>query len=368
MPTALREQFTLSTSPQNLRFMLKDSPNESFCVGRAGDAQNPEALQGFHSQNLLFILDEASGIDDIIFEVAGGALSTEEVYLLLTSNPTRTSGYFYDSHHRMRERFYTMKVGCQDSSQVSQKYIDDMGLQYGEDSSVYRVRVMGEFPLADDDTIIPLSMIESAVERDVEPVRWQPVWGVDVARYGNCRTALAKRRGNTLMEPVKSWHKRDLMEVAGILMHEYEETPSNEIPAEILIDSVGLGAGVLDRCRELGLPVRGVNVGETAAGKDRFTNLKAELWWRTRDWFDEKDSKIPEDDTLIGQLASVKYKFSSGGKIQIESKEQMMQRGLKSPDEADAFVLTMAGGSRRIQEDRYKIKERWRRKRTPMSR
>ena len=371
MPDGLQNQFNLRSSDQDMRFYLKDAPDESFAVGRTGRKDNPEALQGFHSPNILFILDEASGIDDVLFEVAGGALSTEDAYLLLTSNPTRTSGYFYDTHHKMRHRFHCMKVACEDSSQVSQRYIEDSKLEYGEESNVYLVRVMGEFPRADDDTIIPLDMVEAAVQRDVAAVRQLPVWGVDVARFGNCRTALAKRKGNILMEPVKSWAMRDLMEVAGLIMHEYSETPSDEMPHEILVDSVGLGAGVVDRCRELRLPVRGVNVGETASGKDRFTNLKAELWWRTREWFDARDCHIPDDSRLIGQLVEVKYKFTSSGKIQIETKEEIMKRkggDRSSPDEADAFVLTMAGGTRRLQEDRYAMAQRRQRRRSPMSR
>lgn len=358
LPSILQSQFAIRGSDQDLRFYMVKAPESSFAVGRTGRKENPEALQGFHSENLLFVLDEASGIDDIIFEVAGGALSTHDAKILMTANPTRTSGYFYDAFHKNRDRWVTMKVSCQDSTRVSKEYIENAKADFGEDSNIYRVRVLGDFPSADDDAVIPLDIIEAAAERDVDPIEHMPVWGLDVARFGNCRTALAKRKGNVLLEPVKSWYKRDLMEVAGILMHEYEDTPSEKLPAEILIDSVGLGAGVLDRARELGLPVRGINVGETASGSNRYTNLKAELWWRARDWFDSKEVKIPDDQTLIGQLCSVKYKFTSSGKIQIESKEQMMERGLKSPDEADSFVLTMAGGTKRMQEKRYAVKPR----------
>jgi len=110
---------------------------------------------------------------------------------------------------------------------------------------------------------------------------------------------------------------------------------------------------VLDRLRELGLPARGVNVGETPSGKDRFSRLRDELWWRAREWFEGRDVRIVEDDELIAQLTDVRYKFSSNGKINIERKEEMMDRGVASPDIADAFVLTMAGVDRRGVGDRY---------------
>jgi phage terminase large subunit len=147
------------------------------------------------------------------------------------------------------------------------------------------------------------------------------------------------------------------MEVSGIVAAEYEDTPSDERPAEILIDAVGLGAGVLDRCNEMALPVRGVNVGETASGRDKYINLKAELWWRCREWLDAKDCKLAEDDTLIGQLCTVRYSFNSSGKVKVEAKEDLTKRGLKSPDVADAFILTFAGGTQRVQDERYTVKQ-----------
>jgi hypothetical protein len=119
MPEAFRAQFEIQSSPQNMRFYLKDAPADSFAVGRSGDKGNPEALQGFHSPNMLFVLDEASGIDDIVFEVAGGALSTEGSKVLMSANPTRPHGYFWASHNSMRHLWHTQKVSCADSTQVS---------------------------------------------------------------------------------------------------------------------------------------------------------------------------------------------------------------------------------------------------------
>ena len=134
-------------------------------------------------------------------------------------------------HHRMRHRWHTMKVGCGESSQVSKSYIEDMATKYGADSNVYRVRVLGEFPEESDNAVIPLSLCEAALHRDVEPlVTIMPTWGLDVARYGNCKTALCKRHGNRQIE-IKTWSKRDTMEVAGLVLYEYEDTPADLRPA-----------------------------------------------------------------------------------------------------------------------------------------
>lgn len=352
---ALAAQFEWKTEV----FELKAAPRESFAVARTSRKENPEALQGFHSENLLFLIDEASGVDEAIYEVAEGALSTDGAKVILTGNPTRTSGYFHDTHHRGRADWGIVHVNGETCPLVSKRYIDTMARKYGIESNRYRVRVLGEFPKSEDDVVIPLDLIEAAELREAAPIEnIMPVWGLDVARFGNCRTALCKRRSTVVLEQ-KYWAKRDTMEVAGLIVAEYEDTKSDERPAQILVDSIGIGAGVVDRLSELGLPVTGINVGEQPAGRQRFINLRAELYWRAREWFEDRNCslaacKSDEREELAGELSIVKYKFTSTGKIQIESKEQMMERGVESPDLADSFVLTFAGADRRKSaHDRY---------------
>ena len=119
---------------------------------------------------------------------------------------------------------------------------------------------------------------------------------MDVARFGDDRTALAKRQKNKLLEPVKSWNSTDLMATTGKIKAEYDATPYDLRPREILIDIIGLGAGVYDRCKELGLPVRGINVGEAAASRENCARLRDELWFKGREWFQDKACSMPQDD------------------------------------------------------------------------
>lgn len=358
LPEFLRLMFELKAD----RLELKSAPNESFAVARTARKEQPEAFQGFHSDNLLFVVDEASGVEDIIFEVGEGAMSTHGAKTILTGNPTRTQGYFYDAFHRLRSRWSCLKVACADSSRVSKDYISDMAAKYGLDSNIYKVRVLGEFPSSEDDAVIPLYLCESAINRKVDPLKFKPVWGVDVARFGDDRTTLAKRRANVLLEPVKSWRGKDTMQVAGILLNEYESALQEDKPGEILVDVIGIGAGVVDRARELGLPVRGINVGESAPTKDQYARLRDELWFKARAWFDQKDCSIPQDDDLIAELTTPKYDFlGSTGKIQVEPKDKLKERGVVSPDLADAFCLTFAGGYLKISED--ELRDRYSRKR-----
>jgi hypothetical protein len=218
-----------------------------------------------------------------------------------------------------------------------------MAQRYGEDSNVYRIRVIGEFPKGDDDTVIAMDLLESALHRDVAASMSAPmVWGLDVARFGSDRSALCKRQGNVVTESIRTWKNLDLMQLTGAVVAEYNVLPPSQQPREILVDSIGLGAGVVDRLRELGLPARGINVAESPALGGTYRNLKAELWYRARAWLEARDCKMAKDEVLIAELATVRYSFTSNGKIQIEGKDEIRRRGLPSPDKADAFVLTFA--------------------------
>jgi hypothetical protein len=273
----------------------------------------------------------------------------------MAGNPTRTSGFFYDTHHSLRNRWHTMHVSCLDVPRA-QGHIEDIRAKYGDNSNAWRVRVLGEFPTSDDETVIPLELVLAAVGRDVSSLDYYPVWGVDVARFGDDRTALAKRQANRLLEPIKHWNSTDLMVTTGMIKAEYEETPYDMRPREILIDAIGLGAGVYDRCKELGLPVRAINVGEAAATRENCMRLRDELWFKGREWFQDRTCSMPQDEALIAELTSPTYTFSSTGKMVVESKAEMKKRGLRSPDLADAFLLTFAGAARRKPE-RYRKPE-----------
>ena len=261
------------------------------------------------------------------------------------ANPTRTTGYFHRSHHQNRNSWRVYHVPCHASSRVSPNYAKQIAEEYGENSNVYRVRVSGEFPTSEDDAVIQLGLVESAIGREVSPTDSGMVWGLDVARFGDDTTALAKRRGNVLVAPVREWRKLDLMQTCGIIAREFSETPVGERPGSINVDVIGLGAGVVDRLREIGLPVRGINVGESAAtSPERYMRMRDELWWKTREWFESLAVTLPKDDALVAELVGPKYKLESSGKIKIESKDDMKKRGVKSPNKADALCLTFAGG------------------------
>ena len=324
------------------RVELVSAPSEAFISCRTARAETPEALAGVHSDHVLLIVDEASGVPEQVFEAAAGSMSGHSATTLMLSNPTRSSGTFFESHNRMADSWWTRTWSCIDSPLVSDEFVDEMRMRYGEDSNAFRVRVLGQWPLADDNTIIPFHLVETAQHRDVEVFEDSKiVWGLDVARFGNDATALCKRQGSVITE-VRSWRGLDLMQTCGRVVAEYNALPPSKRCSELLVDSIGLGSGVVDRLRELDLPVRGINVAESPSMGDTYMNLRSELWFKAKAFLEERSCKIPKDDQLLSELTSIRYSFTSSGKMKAESKDEMRRRGLGSPHLADAFCLTMA--------------------------
>ena len=155
----------------------------------ARTAVRPENMQGFHEDYMLFVVDEASGIADPIMEAILGTLSGHENKLLMCGNPTRTTGTFYDSHNSDRDLYRTFKVSSMDSPRTSRENIQMLLKKYGKDSDVARVRVYGEFPKGESDSLISLEVAERAAESIVDiSENYTLQLGVDVARFGDDKT------------------------------------------------------------------------------------------------------------------------------------------------------------------------------------
>lgn len=343
LPDYLQELF----DPKTDRVELKASPTEVFISARTSRAETPEAMQGVHADHVMLIADEASGVPEAVFEAAVGSMSGHNAVTLLLGNPTQSTGLFYDTHHRLKDEWYTMRVNAAESPRVSKEFVEEVRSTYGENSNAFRVRVLGEFPLADDDTVIAISLLEAAKMREIALSHSAPmIWGLDVARFGSDRTVLTKRKGSKLYEPPIVKRNMDTMQVAGFVLNEWNETPERLRPIEICIDVIGIGSGVVDRLLELGLPVIAVNVGEAPALNDKFLNLRAEIWFRGRTWFEQRNACIEcAPAKLVDELAMVRYSFTSNGKIKVESKDDLKKRtrDRSSPDLADSFLLTFAG-------------------------
>ncbi|MDR3345197.1 MAG: terminase [Oscillospiraceae bacterium] len=336
------------------KLYLKGYPEEWFAVART--AANPDALQGFHAEHVLYIIDEASGISDGIFEPVLGSLSTSGARLLMCGNPTQLSGFFFDSHHKNRVSYKTIHVDGRDSELVSQDFIDTIVGMYGEDSNVFRVRVAGEFPLQEDDVFIPLSLVERSVLTEYEKNETPDIIriGCDVARFGSDKTVISTRVDHKIKFNRRS-RGQDTMETAARIIQCGEELiekyPEYHAQIPVCVDDSGVGGGVTDRLRQIrrGDPNRfwwlyiiPAHFGQRI--KHRNYHDSTTFWFaclRALLSPDEGEPEIvlPNDEALIAQLSCRKYGLTEQSKIKIESKEDMKKRGLPSPDEADSVLL-----------------------------
>ena len=338
------------------RVYLDGMQQLNFAVAKTARREQPEALQGIHAKNTLFLIDEASGVPDEIFAVAEGAMSTEGAKVVMTGNATRTDGYFFDAFHGDYRRWVRMTVSGADSPAVSEDYLEYMKLKWGEDSNEYRVGVLGEFPLSgNDDRVMSLGLVQGGIGRTVSVGEATPVvWGVDVARMGSDRTAVAKRHGHRLLEKVVSWSGKDLVWSKNKIMEMWAATSDALRPIEICIDEIGTGAGLLEMLGLAGLPVRGVNVAKVSTRPDKYYRLRDELWFRGREWF-EAGGSIPDDKDLVAELVSVGYEFRANGARAIVDKKA----GGVSPDLADAFLLSLSGYNARQGRDVVYDNSKW---------
>ena len=324
--------------------MLKSRYNideQTFALGFTSNS--PYKILGYHSPNLLAVITEAHAIPDDYYHAVKRLNPTK---LLLTGNPFSNTGAFYDSHHRRRHLWETVQIGAEDTPNIVERKtvipgmitladMEDHRQEWGEDSPKYIGSVLGRFPENLDDMVVPLSAAKAAVERELEP-EGEVVVACDVARKGHDHTVVIRRQGG-VARIVRRVRGYDTMQVAGILKAYCDENRANVL----VIDDAGVGGGVTDRLREVGLATARIEafIGANSANReDRFANRNAEVWWAMREHYTKGLLDTENDDNLIGQVSSRGYTLDSRGRIKLQSKRELSE----SPDEADALAMTFA--------------------------
>lgn len=339
-------------------------------------ARNYELIEGAHADHILYVFDEAKAIQDGTFDAAEGAFSgagtdTEgEAYALACSTPGETVGRFYEIHRRAPgyEDWWVRHVRleeCIRAGRVSQSWADQRKKQWGATSQVYKNRVLGEFAGAPTDGVISLEHIEKANELWLE---WQEAGGV--GRYlatsadvgsGNKESDLSSivdvydqpegvdigdSRGALLFGEVSDYAGEDTMALTGRLVARLDRGRRLYGSGLVIIDSNGIGLGVLNRGHELGRNFIGfvaqAGTDLTDESEERgFVDLRAAAWWGLREILDPANGywvALPPDDLLTGELTAPKYRNMSGGKIRVESKKDVRLRLRRSTDHADPIV------------------------------
>lgn len=319
----------------------------------------PERFQGFHAGRILVIEDEASGILEPIHASIEGVLSSGDARLLLIGNPTQVAGHFHGSFTNNRTTVRALTISAFDTPNltgegdfpmlVSPEWVEERRREWGEDSDLWRVRVLGEFPRGTLDTVIALADIEAARVRELKPS--EPVEiGVDVARHGDDRTVIVGRAGPVIVG-LEVLAKRDTVFVAGRtgeLAHDWGARFGAE-PARIPIkvDDSGVGGGVTDILGANGLNAVPVIAGAKAIEPERYPNRRSELWFTTAGRLKDEDAdltRLSQDhyDALVAELTTPKWKMDSRGRRMVEPKDEFKKRIGRSPDLADALNLAFA--------------------------
>jgi hypothetical protein len=337
----------------------------------------PEKMAGFSGPNILFILDEASGIPADIFEAiegnrAGGAR------LVMFSNPTQTVGEFYEAFHSKRHLYRCIRVSSEETPNAqgdglpipglaTKAWIEEKKEEWGEDSPIYAVRVRGDFPRSGTNNVVSIVLLEQAVERwrslhdedldDEERYQFPAPddeglhLGVDVAREGDDESAVAPRRGFEML-PLRTFRGLDGPDLAGKVLEIALELrrPGEKVFAKV--DVIGVGSSCFDALRRIAkepgrdwLVIVPVNVAEAATIEPKkddpgYYNLRTQLWFLLLAWL-KAGGVLPDDGKLAGELAAPTYGFDLRGRRQLESKNDTKKRLGRSPDRADAVVLAI---------------------------
>lgn len=319
-------------------------------------------FQGYHGQ-ILIVMDEAPGVRPDIWEAIEGIRAGGDVRVLALGNPVIASGPFYDAFHTQRTGWETVTISAFDTPNLAGLDIDalralpDEALdenprpylttrrwvrekldEWGESSPLWQSRVLGQFPSEGEGQLISLAAIEAALVRELPPSGEMPEAGVDVAGPGEDETVVRLRRGPHLLGG-DQWTKADPRgELAAFLGDAKRKFGG----LAVKVDVCGIGYYMARHLADLGFDVVEVNVGESARDREKYANLKAELYWGLRQRFVDGDIAGPMDDLLQGQLTSIRYGHNARGQVVIESKEDARKRGVRSPDRAEALMLAFA--------------------------
>jgi hypothetical protein len=321
----------------------------AFCVSPAC----AEGFSGFRTENgVLVIVDEASALGYEVHEAIMGLTSARGSKVIYLGNPLHPEGPFHDAFQNPDwAQFHTASTEVTKYNipgLATEEWVRTRKNEWGEDHPIYKARVLGEFPDSTSDSLVKLVWLDRVIIPSILKTRGDRFMGVDVARYGDDRTAYVVRDERSVLH-VETFDKTSTVEVAG---HTNRLAKKFKIQEEhVYVDDTGVGGGVTDMLHNNGFYVSPVNVGEAALDRDQFRNLRAELYWQIRNAFSGQGGAerllIPNKyKDLAMECTWAHYKLDERGRIQLERKQDIKKRKGRSPDLSDALALTYyeAGG------------------------
>ena len=295
-----------------------------------------DVLAGFHAEDLLFIVDEASGVPTPVFSGIEGSMIQKNVKCLLVGNPTRPTGYFYDTHNKNSEDWFTCNLSSANSIHTKPEWIDRMRKLHGEDSDFFRVKIMGLFPNGGGNSLVSVQQVREAMYRwhSAQPSDFDgiTVAGLDPAAGLKDNSILTVRRGPYIFEPVRV-RQTDTVDLIPNLITQCKMAKINEL----YIEYNGVGINVWDQMRRTRLPFKIFKVVLNTRPNDpeAYRNLRAELYMGLRDSFDEL--YLPDHDRYIHELPEIMI-IEDSAPLQLEDKKLLKGRLGFSPDFSDSLM------------------------------
>lgn len=316
-----------------------------------------QAFQGIHALYVLIILDEACGVPKWLYDAADSLATNDAARVLAIGNPDNPSSQFA-TVCKPGSGWNVLKIGAWDTPNftgepvppelrellISKQWVQERAERWGEESSLFVSKVLGEFPAVGADTLIEPGWVIAAQQRTLPANVLDAVYGVDVARFGTDKTIAILREGyvcRVVYERAKQSTMVTSNDLNALTMAHISRPP-------FCVDDVGIGGAVTDRLRELHQTVHAMigNAAPTqvlATGKDKFFNARSEWYWHLRELLEQGELDLDEgDEDLAAQLSNIKYEVDKQGRIKVESKDDMRRRGLPSPDRADALAYACA--------------------------
>lgn len=311
-------------------------------------------FQGIHARYVLVVLDEAGGVPEWLWTAVDAIAASPQNRVLAIGNPTDPSSHFAKTH-RPSSIWNRIKIAADETPAWTGEEVSDELLEaltnkqwvaqrardWGENSPMFKARVEAEFPDVSDDNLIPISWIEAAQQRDLSSLAIHDLGSaaMDVARSGVAESTLGYDRGGMFRMLRTARGLGDTMIQTGWLAEFLRDNPA----VWAVVDADGIGAGVFDRARELRLKVAPFRGGAKAFQPKHFANRRSEQWWALRERFQAGDVDLdPEDETLANQLMAIKWSLDSAGRRRVETKEEMANRGIGSPDRGDTLMMVYA--------------------------
>lgn len=329
---------------------LTDRKETWFATAVPWSAANSSAFAGTHEDHVLLIFDEASEIEDIIWEVSEGAMTTPGAMWFVFGNPTSNIGRFRQCWTKFRHRWIKDKVDSREAKMANKQQLEEWIEDYGIDSDFCKVRILGDFPSAGSKQFIASDTVQGAIDRNdpnhVEyinprhvPARIPKIMGIDIGSYGGAQSIVIMRHGQHMIEKIFKLKDANHNVIAGYLgkaINEWE-------PDIVFIDATGYGHGVWLLLQQNGYDdVIPIYWGDRSMVMEPLTyyNPRVEIWHRMAKWLET--GSIPDDGELFEDLIGPELHFDVGLRMRLESKQDMTKRGLPSPDKGDALALTFA--------------------------